>query len=427
MTYRFIFCLLLIVRLRRGQRIPPQRDRTAVHPLISRNSFRIFRSLPISLMWRGISITTGTPRSNPGSFIPLGQHRDEDDAHGGLNARRGFNFNYGELTLYSVVDPYFDLFAVIHVAPEHAGLEEAYVTTRRLPFGFQIKAGKFLSSIGKLNEQHVHSWDFVDRPIISRAMFGDEGLNEIGTRITWVAPTDITLLFGAEILTGDHEPSFGATGFSDPNGAVHVDDNQHPGLLIGYVRTAFDIDDAAFLLGFSFARGTTKTEQGFSTGDADGSAIDATTDIVGGDLTIKYPIDPIRYISFQSEYLYRQSNGSYYTRDSMNTVATTGLDQRLSGFYAQLIAKLDLHWRAGLRYDVLFSNSVTVGATETAFPGKLDRYSAMVEYNPTEFSRLRLQYSYDRCQYLHSLIHKPFSEVILQLNVAIGAHGAHSF
>jgi hypothetical protein len=48
----------------------------------------------------------------------------------GLNAQRGMNFNYGEMSLYSVVDPYFDLFAVIDLAPDGAGLEEAYFTTR---------------------------------------------------------------------------------------------------------------------------------------------------------------------------------------------------------------------------------------------------------------------------------------------------------
>jgi hypothetical protein len=51
----------------------------------------------------------------------------------------------------------------------------------------------------------------------------------------------------------------------------------------------------------------------------------------------------------------------------------------------------------------------------------------MIEYNPTEFSRLRLQWNYDRSKYIHTITHEPYTEVILQFNVAIGAHGAHSF
>jgi len=95
----------------------------------------------------------------------------------GLNAHRGMNFNYGEMSLYSVVDPYFDLFAVIGLAPEGAGLEEAYFTTRKLPYGFQLKAGKFLVSFGRVNEQHEHYWDFANRPLIATALFGEDGLN----------------------------------------------------------------------------------------------------------------------------------------------------------------------------------------------------------------------------------------------------------
>ena len=430
MTHRFIIFILLITATLSSR----AQDNSPETQIQSSSPFNQSKFVPdisfiadFSYVARDLDNDIYSALDIPGLSYPLGHHHGEDDAHDGLNANRGFNFNYGEMTLYSIVDPYFDLFAVLHVAPEHAGLEEAYITTRQLPYGFQIKAGKFLSSIGRLNEQHVHSWDFVDRPLVSRTIFGDEGLNEIGARITWVAPTDLYLMLGAEILTGENESSFGTTGFSDPNSAVNIDDNQQPGLFVGYARTAFDVDEAAFLLGFSCAHGTTKVGQNFSTSDGEGSALDALTNILCGDLTIKYLIDPIRYISFQSEYLYRSTSGSFYFRDSSNAILTSGLDRHQAGFYSQLIAKLGLRWRIGVRYDLLSVNNATVGTTKSIFPENLTRYSAMAEYNPTEFSRLRMQYNYDRSKYIHPMIHKPFSEIILQLNVAIGAHGAHSF
>jgi outer membrane receptor protein involved in Fe transport len=361
--------------------------------------------------------------SLPGLSAPLEINQGND----GSNAHRGFNLNYGEMTLYSIVDPYFDLFAVLHMVPEHAGLEEAYITTRKLPYGFQVKAGKFLSGIGRMNEQHEHTWDFVDRPLISQAFFGEEGLNEIGARITWVAPTDIFLMLGTEILTGDNEVSFGTTGFSDPNGTVNVHNSEGPSLLVGYARSSFDIDEAALLFGLSYAHGTTKADQGFSVTEGEGLAIDATTDILCGDMTVKYVLDPIRYISFQSEYLYRVMDGKFFVRDSTNVVLTNELTKHQAGFYAQLITKLGLQWRIGVRYNLLNLNDVNLGNVNQSVPKNLARYSAMIEYNPTEFSRLRLQYSYDRSKYIHPLSHTPYSEIILQFNVAIGAHGAHSF
>jgi hypothetical protein len=178
-------------------------------------------------------------------------HGEADAEHESMNSRKGFNLNYGELSLYSIVDPYFDLFAVLHVAAEHAGLEEAYITTRKLPYGFQVKAGKFLSSFGRLNEQHAHYLDFAERPLVLNAFFGEEGLNELGARITWVAPTDIYLMLGTEILMGENEASFGTSGFSDGNGIVNVREIENPNLLVGYVRSSFDIEDAAVLLGAS--------------------------------------------------------------------------------------------------------------------------------------------------------------------------------
>ena len=54
----------------------------------------------------------------------------------------------------------------------------------------------------------------------------------------------------------------------------------------------------------------------------------------------------------------------------------------------------------------------------------------MVEFNPTEFSRIRLQYNYDRTRYAFEDTQwtvTPVHELSLQVNLAIGAHGAHAF
>jgi hypothetical protein len=348
----------------------------------------------------------------------------------GLNAHRGMNFNYGEMSLYSVVDPYFDLFAVLDLAPESAGLEEAYFTTRKLPYGFKIKAGKFLASFGRVNEQHEHYWDFANRPLIATALFGEDGLNEIGAQVTWVAPTSFFLVFGAEVLNGANEQSFGTTGFSDPRGSVAIDAVQGPNLYIGFIRSSFDIEDASILFGISNAMGTTRTDQSFSSTGGTGEAVDANTDIIGGDLTVKYSLDAIRFVSLQGEYMYRVMNGTEYKRDSLNVVSSPSLDKHNSGFYAQVAAKLDQLWEIGVRYDLLMQNDVSLDGADQHMPSNLPRYSAMIEYNPTEFSRLRLQFDRDESHYLQASgrwSRQPYTQIILQANLTIGAHGAHAF
>ena len=348
----------------------------------------------------------------------------------GLNAHRGMNFNYGELSLYSVVDPYFDLFAVIGLAPEGAGLEEAYFTTRKLPYGFKIKAGKFLASFGRVNEQHEHFWDFANRPLIATALFGEDGLNEIGAQVTWVAPTSFFLVFGAEVLNGANEQSFGTTGFWDPSGTFTINAVQGPNLYIGFIRSSFDVEDASILFGISNAMGTARNDQGYSGGM--GNAVDASTDIVDGDLTVKYSLDAIRFVSLQGEYMYRVMNGKEYSDSYLSNFifSPSPLDKHNSGFYTQVAAKLDQLWEIGVRYDLLMQNDISLGGADQHMPSNLPRFSAMIEYNPTEFSRLRLQFDRDESRYVQASggwSRQPYTQIILQANLTIGAHGAHAF
>ncbi len=75
--------------------------------------------------------------------IPGLIHAHADDEHGhehaALNAKNGFNFNYAELSLYSVVDPYFDLFATFHLSDESFEVEEAFLPHARFHQGFSSK------------------------------------------------------------------------------------------------------------------------------------------------------------------------------------------------------------------------------------------------------------------------------------------------
>ena len=49
------------------------------------------------------------------------------------------------------------------------------------------------------------------------------------------------------------------------------------------------------------------------------------------------------------------------------------------------------------------------------------RYSAMVDYSPSEFSRFRLQYNLDQAR------PGTDNQFILQYIVSLGAHGAHQY
>ena len=376
--------------------------------------------LDCSYLHRNVSDEQNSGLFLPG-FVESSEHSLQSE---------GFNLNYAEITFYSVVDPYFELFAVCHLSEEHFHLEEAYWLTKKLPAGFQPKAGKFLSSFGRINEIHTHYWDFADRPLVHQAAFGDEGLNEIGTRITWVAPTEVYLLLGGEMLMGENEGSFGRTGFGQPSQNIRVDGVKGPGLFVGYLETSVDIGDASVLVRLSGAHGKTRSDEDFSSGAPSSQALSGSTTVLGGALTVKHTLDAIRYISFQSEYLWRHTDGTSYSLDLTQQLHQSALEKRQSGFYAQAVAKFGLRMRGGLRFDLLQGNEIMENGRRRDLPEGLPRFSSMIEFNPTEFSRIRLQYNYDLSRYSttnQQLDRTTVHELTLQVNLAIGAHGAHSF
>jgi hypothetical protein len=320
------------------------------------------------------------------------KHEGNGHEHGALNEKRGFNLNYAELYLYAPVDPYFDLYAVIPFSEDGAELEEAYAVTRGPPFGFQFKVGKFRSSFGRLNAQHPHAWDFANQPLVYKVFLGDDGLVEKGVQLNWLAPTPFYLLFGMEVLQGENEQSFGTEGFKvntrrDGSGTdITIGDTKKPNLYLGFVKTSFNVGNISFLTGLSFATGHTRIDHL----DADHPhAFAGKTKLYGFDLTAKYMIDSYRDISLQGEYLYRDQKGTKYEYDNAGDLETDELKKKQGGFYTQLVFKFDRRWRAGVQYNLINNNDVRKNGVNLNLPNNLPAYYAMLEYNPTEFSRIR--------------------------------------
>lgn len=361
------------------------------------------------------------PGFNHGFF-----HTHDGHAHMPFNAERGFNFNYSELYITSTVNPYFDLVGIFHLGEDSFEIEEGYFTTRSLPFNLKLKGGKFYSKIGRLNEQHHHDWDFADAPLIYRAVFGEDNLLEKGAQLTWLAPTPFYLLFGTEVLQGDNENNFNRNGFLVPKNistncntnsqnCIKVSDTKKPNLYTFFVKPSFDIGNVSILAGLSYAQGKTRINH---LEDKDRHALSGTTKIYGLDLTARYNIDSYRYISWQSEYFYRKFDGVKYSYKNNNLI-TSSLEKKQAGFYSQIIYKFDQRWRVGARYDLINKNDVFVDNKNMNLPDNLYKYSFMIDFLPSEFSRIRLQYNYDRSLFLGD-VRKPNNEIILQFNMAIG-------
>ncbi|MEN4053697.1 MULTISPECIES: hypothetical protein [Sulfurimonas] len=303
-----------------------------------------------------------------------------------FNKERGFNLNYAEVALHSVVDPYFEAVVYFHLQPNEFEIGEAYVQTTSLPYYLRVKAGKFKSSFGRINSKHHHSWYFDAQPIIYKALFGPDGISDPGVQLQWIAPTDAYLMFGAEALQGTNARSFG--------------DNESNNLYVGYVKSSLDVtDELSILGGISYAHGKNTTTN--------------ATDVYGLDLTLRQELGSYSFLLWQSEYLHREKE-----------LATRSDTQ--AGLYSELIYQYDKNYAAGFRYDAITKNEADLTSYNGVDTSGLDKYSVMVEYKPFPMSRLRFSYSYDRTKVINDE-RRNINEVMLSLNIAAGAHSAHDY
>jgi hypothetical protein len=142
-----------------------------------------------------------------------------------------------------------------------------------------------------------------------------------------------------------------------------------------------------------------------------------------------------RNFKFQTEYFRRTEDGTMVF-DTANATATPSLADAYrssqSGWYAQAVYQFMPQWRAGVRYDRLSSGSVSVGQVDSGLltagdfpllaPHRPTSRSAMLDWSPSEFSRLRLQIAQDRSR--PGLTDR---QIFLQYILSLGAHGAHAW
>lgn len=326
-------------------------------------------------------------------------------------------FGYeAELFITSNVDPYFKAWATLGFADEGAEVEEAVIQTTSLPYQLQMKAGKFFSDIGRVNSQHFHSWDFANRPLINELLFGAEGLNDAGIQVSWLAPADSYWLTGIEIFQGENEDSFQYIGGSS------LPEKSGPRVFAGWLKFAPELEDvnSAVQFGVSFGRGI---HQEALDSDADNSFdlwLNGYSWFTGADIVYKYD-DGRAYglgdITVQGEFFMRGQD--LFVVNDILYPGLTGADveDNLNGYYIQASYGFLPRWSAGLRWDQVNGES---GAT-----GDIYNIAASVGCRLSEFSLLRFQYETGR--YDTGDESENVSGISLQIQVSLGAHGAHKF
>ncbi len=341
---------------------------------------------------------------------------------------RGASLGESELFLTANIDHYFRGALLAALTPENTvEVEEAYFETLSLGRGFSIKGGRFFSGIGYFNSVHPHAWDFADASLVQNAFLG-RNYGDDGLQLRWVAPLPIFLQFGAELGRGREFPGAGEVErnrngsdsqayFAKLGGDIGTSNSYQVG--VSHLRQRSGTDGVAFL-DYDDLSGVTNLFSGRQR-------------LTGLDFVYKWAPDgnpTYRNFKFVSEWYQRKYDGDF-TFDTTGIASTDLLNAKQSGWYAQGIYQFLPYWRVGGRYDRLSHGNVGFNANAAnVTPPDFDpqRYSVMVDWNPSEFSRIRLQYSRDLSrQDIASGDTIKDNQIFLQYIFSLGAHGAHRF
>lgn len=333
---------------------------------------------------------------------------------------RSFNLGESELSLAANVDPNFAGKLTFSLASDNTvSVEEAFAETTGLSNGINFKAGRFLSSIGYLNSQHAHAWDFVDAPLAYQAFLGGQYKTD-GAQARWLAPTERFFELGLELGNGAAFPGNerNKNGFGSAAIFAHLGDD------IG--------DSASWRVGLSHLQSAAQDRT-----YEDINSLGQTASYAFSGKSHTWIVDGIykwapngnathRNLKLQAEYFQRKESGSLALDASSGGYASSQ-----SGGYAQAIYQFAPAWRVGLRYDRLSSGTPDIGLINSGMPAtdfsRLAAYNArrnsiMLDFNPSEFSRIRLQWARDQ-----SRPEALDNQIFLQYIMSLGAHGAHSF
>lgn len=297
--------------------------------------------------------------------------------------RPSLEMRESEISLQAIVDPYARADFFISLSNDGINLEEGFLTFTQLPADLLVKVGKFKAQFGKINTLHLHVLPWPDEPLPLINLLGSEdGWSDSGVSVARLIPlpadtfSDLTV----QVFRGKTFGLFDAPGRSDLS-------------YVAQYRAYRDFgDDNNVELGSSWGRGS------------NGTTADAKTTLENLHLVYRWkPLQGRPYRSFilRSE-LFRSRRQQ------------PGGTQTSRGFYASGDYQLTRRLFAGARYE--FSD-------RAANERLRDSGEALtLTFWPSEFSQVRGELR--RRRYAGGVT---ANEALLQLQFAIGAHGAHPF
>jgi hypothetical protein len=301
-----------------------------------------------------------------------------------------FDFHELEITAGAALNPYARADVSLGISHGAIDIEEAYATLLRgLPLNLQVKAGQYRVDFGKLNSQHPHQWSWIERPLMCKRFFGEEGLAAAGLNISSL------------ISVGRSALTLSGSVFS---GGSYWNDSQNPDL--------HNLAESARVSLFAPLKGHANLDFGFS--GLTTRLLDSTGGLTTmGNLDFKYKWRPDMYRS-----VILMAEGMIGSRLTAEGNGGAGGSTRVTaaGFFASLDIQFHKRYDAGAFMDYCrdpvpdFGHQTGIGI----FAG-----FSLVE----ETYRIGLLLRQDQGPALPG----PYQTIILQLLWSLGPHKPHQF
>lgn len=294
-----------------------------------------------------------------------------------------------EIAIQAAVDPYFrgDIFLGIS-DEEKIAIEQAFLTTTSLPGGWEVKVGRFLMPVSKLNLTHREALHTIEYPWAMQQFFTPEGLKGTGV---WAARVFAPFGFFQELNVtvvdrfGERDESLQTT---EPA------NKRFSGLTYSArLRNYVDITKATNIeLSGTALTGRREQPIAFVTAPdalAGVTAVSARQSLFSVDATLRWrPLAQGLYRSFvaQAEIMVQRNE----TRPALPIIAGDdpvtylGPDRNRSGGFVYARWQLRQRTFVGGRYDQLSGPNIGAPAFKAA--------SGYLEFFPSDFSKLVLGY-----------------------------------
>src|SRR5450756_2837061 len=308
--------------------------------------------------------------------------------HNTVDNQPSLQLRESEIGLQAIVDPFAraDFFVTFGSQKCDVGIEEGYITFLTVPGDFLLKVGRLKGAFGKINTEHTHVRSFADTPLVMTNLLGrPDGIEDAGISLSHLIPmpSEIFLEATAQLFQGTSVNLFEAHTRNDVEPLFHL-------------KAYRDLsEDANLELGGSWTRTNNLEGPGFHTA------------LTGVDATFRWK--PLQQGLYRSVLVRAE-----WTLSERETPAGT---VRADGYYVWGQYQLGRRWFAGFRHDE---------SDHAGDASRRDRGNSLVlTFWPSEFSQVRAQLRRNRYDQPEGAI--TATELLLQLQFAIGAHGAHPF